>query len=294
MPALAPRNAVSRLKHWRADRATIERARATVSGLTPAVVITGASAGIGLALAKRFLKSGSTVVLVARESDALDHARNALAEGDKQRCFTVPCDVASANAAETVEMALEVRKLYLDVLVNNAAMGLSGPFLNHPPADLDSLVALNVAAVTRFTRHALPGMIARGRGGILNVASLGGYVPGPYQAAYYASKAYVLSLSEAIAWEARGTGVTVCCLAPGPVATAFHAKMGADKAPYRKILPELSPDHVARSAYRAFTLGQSVVVPGFFFRLMFLALRLTPHPISVPITGWLLKNPAES
>ena len=133
-------------------------------------------------------------------------------------------------------------------------------------------------------------MLARGRGGVLNVASLGGVIPGPYQAAYYASKAYVLSLSEALASETSGSGVRVTVIAPGPIATAFHANMGAEAARYRTLLPELSPEHVAASAYRAFTLGQRVVVPGIMYRLFFIALRMLPHASTVRLTGWLLKN----
>ena len=181
---------------------------------------------------------------------------------------------------------------YPDILVNNAAMGLSGPFTRQTAEQLDALIALNIAALTRMTRHALPGMIARGQGGIINVASFGGYVPGPHQAAYYASKAYVLSLSEAIASETSGLGVRITAIAPGPVATGFHADMHAEQANYRLFLPELSAERIARSGYRAFTLGQRVSVPGLLYRLFFVGLRAMPHPISVPLTGWLLKNSA--
>ena len=118
--------------------------------------------------------------------------------------------------------------------------------------------------MTRLTRTALPDMIARQRGGILNVASLGAYVPGPNQAAYYASKSYVVSLTEAIASEASGQGVRVSALAPGPVDTRFHHDMGADRSLYRLVLPSMTPDRVARSAYRGFMFGQRVIVPGIF------------------------------
>ena len=117
------------------------------------------------------------------------------------------------------------------------------------------LLDLNVRALTALTRHFLDGMRVRGRGGILNVASLGGYTPGPYQAAYYASKAYVLSLTEAMAAETAGEGVRVCALAPGPVDTGFHARMGAEGAFYRYLLPPASAEAVARAGYRGFALG---------------------------------------
>ena len=132
-------------------------------------------------------------------------------------------------------------------------------------------------------------MRARGRGGILNLASLGGYAPGPYQAAYYASKAYVMSLSEALAAETAGEGVRVCVLAPGPVATPFHERMQGESGLYLRLLPVSNPDSVARAGYLAFALGWRVVVPGLVAPILALAMRLTPHRILVPIVGWLLK-----
>jgi hypothetical protein len=132
-------------------------------------------------------------------------------------------------------------------------------------------------------------MLARGRGGIINISSLGGYGPGPYQAAYYASKAYVISLSEAVASEVAGSGVRICAVAPGPVGTRFHHDMQAETAPYRRLLPELTPERVARSAYLGFRLRRRVVVPGVLNMLAALALRVMPHPLTVPILGWLLR-----
>lgn len=292
MLATLPRNAIAWLRRRSPDPKILEAATAAVALLKPAVVVTGGSAGIGLAIAKRFLKAGDHVVLVARDPKALDRAHDALPDDAKQRCTTIACDVAAPDAPTTIAATLRAHGLYLDVLVNNAASGLSGPFLDQSAAAIENLIALNVTALTRLTRHALPDMIARGRGGILNVASLGGYIPGPNQAAYYASKAYVISLTEALASETRGSGVTVTCVAPGPVATKFHAAMGAARAPYRYLVPELSPERVAASAYRGFRLGLRVVVPGITARIMLLFLRLMPHPISVPLTGWLLKNPS--
>ena len=140
-------------------------------------------------------------------------------------------------------------------------------------------------------------MRARGRGGILNLASLGGYAPGPYQAAYYASKAYVISLSEALAAETAGDGVRVCVLAPGPVATPFHrAHAAARAASISGCCRSPTPDSVARAGYLAFALGWRVVVPGVVAPILALAMRLTPHRILIPIVGWLLKprGPDES
>jgi short-subunit dehydrogenase len=132
-------------------------------------------------------------------------------------------------------------------------------------------------------------MRARKTGGILNIASLGGYAPGPYQATYYASKAYLISLSEAVAAEVRHDGVRVTVVAPGPVDTDFHAKMNAESAIYRRLLPSSSPESVARWAVQGFELGLKVVVPGAFNLLGAVTLRLLPHVVLVPIMAWLLK-----
>ncbi|NOT71996.1 MAG: SDR family oxidoreductase [Hyphomicrobium sp.] len=284
------------LWHGRKSRDTPARrnARAAVRHLKPAVVITGGSRGIGLAFAHVFLEHGATVLLVARNLSDLQTAAQSVNIQEGERCFTLACDITAPDASGRIDRELQQRGCYLECLVNNAAMGLSGPFTRATTGQIDELVAVNIASLTRLTRHALPNMIARGQGGIINVASLGGYVPGPNQAAYYASKAYVLSLSEAIASELSGLGVRITTVAPGPVATGFHADMGADGARYRVLLPELTSEHVARSGYRAFTLGQRVVVPGLLYRLVFLSLRALPHPLSVPLTAWLLKNSARA
>jgi short-subunit dehydrogenase len=132
-------------------------------------------------------------------------------------------------------------------------------------------------------------MRVRGRGGIINLASLGSYAPGPYQAVYYASNAYVISLSEAVASETAGEGVRVCALAPGPVNTGFHARMGAERSFYRTLVFSSSPEAVAAAGYRGFALGFRVIVPGLLNPVLALAMRIVPHRIVIPIVGWLLK-----
>lgn len=278
----------------RKNRDSQERrqARDGVAGRSPAVVVTGGTRGIGLAIARIFLANGHDVLIVARNQSELTATAADLNRLHNGRCRSLALDITQADAAARINEALQQSDLYLDILVNNAGIGASGPLADNTPDQLDRLVALNVAALTRLTRASLTGMLARGSGGIINLASLGGYVPGPYQAAYYASKAYVISLSEAIAAEISGRGVIVCTVAPGPVDTRFHADMGASGAVYKRFLPNLTPEHVASAAYRGFTNGQRVVVPGLHYRFAFLALRLLPHFVSVPLTAMLLKNPA--
>jgi short-subunit dehydrogenase len=274
-----------RRRWWRPDPAAL----ASFEGLRPVTVVTGGSEGIGYELARRFAAAGSDVMLVARRSEPLERAAAQIRTESKVEASVLPLDVTSPGAAAAIEAALSARGAYADVLVNSAGKGLSGPFHAHPPADVAYLIDLNVRALSQLTHYFLPGMRARGRGGILNVASLGGYVPGPNQAAYYATKAYVLSLTEAIAAETAGEGIRVCALAPGPVDTAFHERMGAENAFYRSFVPPASARSVARVGYWGYRLGLRVTIPGLMNPFLALAMRVMPHRIVIPIVGWLLK-----
>ena len=256
----------------------------------PAVVITGASDGIGLALARRFLSARHSVVLVARGEARLAAAVQTLGPAVATGCQLVPLalDVTDAAAPEVLALTLARNRLHLGVLINNAGLGLAGPFAGQAIDDVSRLIELNIAAVTRLTHWAIADMSERATGHVINIASLGAYVPGPNQAAYYASKAYVMSLSEALAEEQKATGIRISVALPGPVDTGFHADMGADGALYRRLLPSMSSSAVAASIYRGYRFGLRVIVPGIFNRLLALAMRATPHPIAVPLTGFLL------
>ncbi len=264
-------------------------ARAAIEGLTPAVVITGGSSGIGLALAHEFAKRADAVVLIARTQSRLDQAAAALAANHPSvRIHQLRLDIGRPEAVDVVAAWLAEKRLYCDVLVNNAGVGQSGPFSASAPGGLDTLIATNVAAVARLTRAMLPGMLARGRGGILSVASLGALIPGPHQAAYYASKSFVVSLSEAIRSEIAGCGVRVAVVLPGPVETRFHARMDAEGALYRHFLKAASPERVAMQAVRGYRLGRGLIAPGIVPTLAIAVLRIVPHAITVPVVRWLL------
>ncbi|MET1047447.1 MAG: SDR family oxidoreductase [Hyphomicrobium sp.] len=278
---------------WRSsfDDDALRKARQDVAHLLPAVVITGGSKGIGQALAQRFLEAGHKTAIVARSAVRLEEAASELKAATGFEVATIICDVSEPNAFDVITAALDRAGLYLDVLVNCAGTGLAGPFVDHSQADISRLLTLNVETVTRLTRAALPLMLARRQGGVMNVASLAATVPGPNQAAYYASKAFVVSLTEAISSEMSGRGVRVAALLPGPVDTAFHAAMGADRSLYRFTLPSSSPAQVARSGYRGFMFGNRVIVPGISNMFFYVALRVLPHILTVPLLYWLLRRP---
>lgn len=256
----------------------------------PVAVITGGTEGIGRALAAEFARAGHNLLLVARGQEGLLKAAGELEADYSVKVYILPADLATPEGCEAVAAALEENGLYADILVNNAGIGLGGPFKDQRGEDILRLLDLNVRGLTGLMARFLPGMLRRGSGGILNVASLGGLLPGPHQAAYYASKAYVISLTEAVAHEIAGSGVRMCVVAPGPVATRFHAKMGAQHAFYLQFPFIRRPESVARTGFSGFMWRRTVIVPGllpFFFSI---AVRFVPHFLLVPFTGWLLKR----
>lgn len=264
-----------------------------VRHLRPVTVVTGGSRGIGLALARRFAKAGHDVAVLARHALPLQEAASAIERDFHVRAIAIAMDVALPDTPQCVDAALEASGFYADVLVNCAGIGLAGPFEDHGEEAIVYLLDINATALTRMMRHFLPGMLARGRGGIINVASLGGLVPGPYQAAYYASKAYVVSLTRAVAAEIAGRGVRLMALAPGPVDTGFHAAMGAELSFYRQMIFALSAEQTARAAYRGYVLGFHLLVPGLINKALQIALWIIPHMLLLPLIGWLLRPRTE-
>jgi uncharacterized protein len=254
-----------------------------------AVVITGATQGIGRALADEFARDGHTLVLVARDEQKLAATARSLAEAHDVEVKVFACDLGTEQGCADLENALRRFGLYPDILVNNAALMTAGFFQDADPAKLRQIVELDVRAVADLTRRFLPGMIARGEGGVLNVASVEGFMPVPYQATYAAAKAFVLSLTRALAYETMGTGVRVAALAPGATTTAMHAKAGAEHSRYVQLFPVMAPEDVARIGYRKFKRGKTIIVTGWFNRLSVFAQRFTPDFALVPFMGWLFR-----
>jgi hypothetical protein len=275
---------------WISRRAEpTEAALQAVDHLRPVVVVTGGSRGIGLALARRFAKAGYDVALIARHPAPLHAGAEAIEREFRVKAIAIDLNVTATDAPQRIDSALAAQGLYTNILINCAGVGLAGPFEGQSEVALTYLIDLNAVALTRLMRHVLPAMLARGSGGIINVASLGGLAPGPYQAAYYASKSYVVSLTRAVAAECAGRGVRLMALAPGPVDTGFHRAMGAELSFYRQVIFALSAEQTARAGYRGYVLGLHLVVPGVISKLLQVALWIIPHMLLLPLIGWLLR-----
>ncbi len=248
----------------------------------PAVVVTGASSGIGREFARIAALEGAELVLLGRSAAALEALAAELGTTG-QPAHAVPLDLVRPDAAAALGEALAARGVVCDVLVNNAGAGLLGRFAALDPAAQLGLVDLNIRAATALALAALPGMLRRGRGGILNVASVAGFLPGPGMAVYYASKAYLRSLSEALWTETAGTGVRVSCLCPGPVETAFFGRAGASRSPAFDGVPKADAARVAARGWAGFRRGQRIVFPDLSSRLAATALPLVPHAVLLPL-----------
>jgi uncharacterized protein len=240
------------------------------------VLITGASSGIGLELARFFAADGSHLILVARSEDKLMALASSLSTQYGTRTRVIAKDLAVADAAQQLFDELNDDGTQVDVVVNNAAFGARGAVADLPIQRQLDMVQLNVAALTRLTLLFLPGMIARGRGGVLNVGSTAGFQPGPNMAIYYATKAFVLSFTEALGEELRKTPLRVSCLAPGPTRTGFAA--AADMADSNLFkLGSMDAGVVARIGYKGFRNGRILVVPGLRNKFGTFMVRLAPR-----------------
>lgn len=267
----------------------MNRLSKSVDSLAPATVITGATHGLGRALAEEFARGGYDLLLVARDEVALRRTAQELSAAYHVEVRTLAADLSTEEGCAKVEEALESAGLYAEMLVNNAALMTAGFFQDQDPEKLRKIADLNVSAVIDLTRRLLPGMIARHKGGVLNVASVEGFMPVPYQATYAATKAFVLSFTRSLAYETMGTGVRVGCLAPGTIETAMHAKAGAEYSRYVQYLPAMSAEDVARIGYRNFMRGRKVIVPGLFNKFAALVAPFVPKLLLVPFAGLLFR-----
>jgi hypothetical protein len=242
------------------------------------VLITGASSGIGLELAKCFAADGCKLILAARNQDALEKLAEELRRENKIEAIVLPADLSLPETPKRIFRELSAQKIFVDVLVNNAGFGAIGTFTELPLERQIEMIQVNVTALTELMRLFLPEMIQRRRGGILNVSSVAGFVPGPGMAVYYATKAFVLSLTEALAAELEGTGVKVTALCPGPTPTNFGNVAGSKKVRLIRV-PGTSAEKVARDGHAAFRRGQTIAVCGLQNKFVVFLARLMPRKL---------------
>jgi short-subunit dehydrogenase len=225
------------------------------------VLITGASSGIGLELAKCFAADGCRLILVARSTEALEKLAEELRRENKIEAVVLTADLSLPEAPKQIFEKLAVQKISVDLLVNNAGFGLHGAFAELPLARQLEMLQVNITALTELTGLLLPGMIQRKRGGILNVGSVAGFVPGPNMAVYYATKAFVLSFTEALAEELSGSNLKISVLCPGPTETNFGKVARGEKKRSTQV-SKMSAAAVAVRGHRDFRNGKIISVPG--------------------------------
>jgi len=252
-------------------------------------LVTGASAGLGAEYAKLFAKDGHDVVLVARRRVKLDALAKELEASHAIKAHVIAEDLGKPGAAARIALALEERKIEIEFLVNNAGFGTTGAFAELDAARELEMVQVNVVALLELTRALLPGMVARKSGRVLNIGSTAGFVPGPFMAVYYASKAFVNSFTEALAFELEGTGVTATVSCPGATATEFAQVAGNDKS---KLFESgvATAAGVAADGYHAMMRGQSMAVAGFSNKMRIASLRLAPRGMARKIAAGLNKR----
>lgn len=253
-------------------------------------VITGASGGIGYELAKLFARDRHNLVLVARSISKLSRLADELTRQFGITAKPVAADLAAPGAAQHLFDHLERDGIAVDFLVNNAAYGIYGEFAEMPLDEIGGQIELNISALTLLTRRFLPQMIDRKYGRVLNIASTAGFQPGPLMAVYYASKAYVISFSEAIANELKGSGVTVTCLCPGPTDTGFQARAGVENSRLFKQFGPTDAKTVAGVGYRALMKGKTLVISGFRNRLLVESVRVAPRKLATAISRWVAEE----
>jgi short-subunit dehydrogenase len=249
----------------------------------PVALITGASAGIGAALARTFARNGHELLLVARREQRLLDLADEIAALGYRRPHCQPVDLERHDAVEQIAGAMAGLGVEPDIVVNNAGFGLLGPAAELSRTEQLAMVDVNVRALTDVSL-AFVDALARHKGGILNVASVAAFLPGPNMAVYYATKAYVLSFSDALHWELRPRGVRVTALCPGPVPTEFQARAGYAGDPNPAMLTR-SADQVADDGYRALRQGRRLAVPGIANRLTTMTARLLPRRLLIAAVG---------
>lgn len=239
-------------------------------------LITGGSDGIGLELAKIFAKNGHNLIIVARNNSKLEHIKIELENEYGIIVEIIQCDLSVDKSCEKIIEIVEEKNLIVDNLINNAGIGSFGFFSEAEDGFEEKLININIISLTILTKHFLKKMIEMGMGGILNVASTAAFVGGPKMSMYYSSKAYVLSLTEALHDEVKSLDIRVSCLCPGPVKTSFQEKAGIQKSEKAKKYL-MDANNVAKEAYSGFLKGKAIIIPGCKNKLLILGNKLIPR-----------------
>jgi short-subunit dehydrogenase len=254
---------------------------ANPSGKT--ALITGASAGIGKDLAELFAADGHALILVARSQDRLEQLANDLKQKHSVNVEILPKDLSQPNSLKEIFDFVQSKNVKIEFLVNNAGFGSHGRFAESDVANELAMLQVNIVALTHLSRLFLPDMLQRGSGKIMNVASLAAFLPGPLMAVYYATKAYVLSFTQAIASEVSGSGVTITCLCPGPTTTEFQKRAGVENSLLFK-KATMDSMSVARIGYHAMMSGRRTVVTGWKNKMLAFSTRLVPRRLAAALT----------
>ena len=242
-------------------------------------LITGGTEGIGLELAKLFGADKHNLIVVARNKDKLEEIKNKFENEYKITVEIIQTDLCVDKFCEKIIKIVEEKNFIVDNLINNAGIGSFGFFVESEEGFEEKLININIIALTTLTKYFVKYMIKRGNGGILNVASTAAFIGGPKMSMYYSSKAYVLSLTEAIHDEVKNLGIRVSCLCPGPVKTSFQEKAGIKKSEKsKKYLMDAS--RVAEEAYLGFRKGKTIIIPGYKNKLLILGNKLIPRVLS--------------
>lgn len=244
------------------------------------VLITGASSGIGFELARIFSRNNYTVIMTARDPKKLSRSVKAVDAETGGKIISIAMDLSKKGSAEKLYRFISRKKLRIDILINNAGFGMTGPFLDTDIRKDLAMIELNITSLTVLSKLFARTMKERGGGTILNVASMGSYMPGPFIAEYYATKAYVLSFTEALSYELKGSGVFVSVLCPGATRTEFAERAGKINAKNA-----MSAEKVARIAYNKLLKKKRVIVPGIKNRIGVIALRLFPRVLFAVLVG---------
>ena len=252
------------------------------------VLITGTTSGIGKAFAEKFASRGNNIILVSRNRDKLQQQQIDLQSRYQISVDYIPCDLAEVDAVDMIMEKIHSWGLSVDVLVNNAGFNEAGGFTNTSLLKELDMIQVHIKALTALTKLFLPGMIKRGYGHILNIGSTGSYMPCPYDAVYAATKAYVLSFSNGLYQELKGTGVTIPCLCPGATQTLFAEKANINNTLLFKLFV-MQPEVVAAIGYNNLQKGKRVATAGLYNKLVVFSAKLLPVSMINLIAQWMIK-----